>query len=203
MVSSLPTARCSPGRTDAGKAARRRRSSEHGGRWGSSTLSAWPCLCSVAGQGELRMRTCSPPLALVLPKGVTCCQMERGRSHSLSRGGDRRENCPGRWRTTPSPCPTPHHPPHSHPEGRFPTCSPLLLQDRLRCPATWTRQGRANTGDGCGTGSESGRRQPPEHPQHQEKPCSTLQTRSAGAGVQARARLGCALPAPADKKRET
>jgi len=49
----------------------------------------------------------------MLPNG------ERTQSLAVTERG-RREKCPGRWRTTPSPCPTPHLPPHSHPGGTFP-----------------------------------------------------------------------------------
>ena len=118
------------------------------------------------GRAEDELRSCSPSLALALalPKGVARCKRQRGHGHSLSRGAEGRKKCPGPSRRTPSRLPEPHRPPHGRPGGTFPRTAHLRCCKRApRCPAARARQGRGNTGDGSGTGTESCRRQPPKH----------------------------------------
>ena len=161
MGSSLPTAQCSPGRTGGDRASRKRCHPQRRDRWGSSTLSPQPYWLVAAGWGEPTTRSCSPSLAPHTAEGreamVTRCPGEQ-------RGGQGRKKCPGPSRRTPSRLPEPHRPPHGRPGGTFPRTAHLRCCKRApRCPAARARQGRGNTGDGSGTGTESCRRQPPKH----------------------------------------
>lgn len=142
----LPTAGCIPRRTGGDRAAQKRRHLEHRSRWCSSTLSPQPSLCSTAGWGELRMRSCSPSLATALPKAVARCKMEMCHGHWLSqggqgRGGEGRKKCPAPGEGHPAGSPSPTARPTGTPGARFPHSSPPLLRARPAVPGCLNQAG--------------------------------------------------------------
>jgi len=100
MVSSLPTAQCSPGRTGGGRGSHKPHHVQHRGRWGSSTLPLRPCLLLAAGWGGTRTRSCSPSLVSHAARWreatVTRCPAEE-------RGGDEEMPRPLKKDTLPAP----------------------------------------------------------------------------------------------------
>jgi len=188
MVSSLPTAQCSPGRTGGGRGSHKPHHVQHRGRWGSSTLPLRPCLLLAAGWEGRGQGAALPHWCHTLQDG------ERPRSLAVpQRRGEEMKKCPGPSRRTPSRLREPSCPPHGHSGGTFPSTPHLrCCKHSPRCPAAWSRQGRGNTGDGCRTGTRGCRPQPPENPQQQEKPRSTVETLQArwAPGVQAGVQAG-------------
>ena len=199
MGSSLPTAQCSPGRTGGDRVSRKRRHPQRRDRWGSSTLSPQPYWLVAAGWGEPTTRSCSPSLAPHTAEGreamVTRCPGEQrgGRNAQAPREGH------------PPGSPSPIARPTAAPGGRFPA---QLTSAAASAPrgARLPEPGRAGETQGMAPGRapRAADGSPQSTTQHREKPRSTLHTSQArSAGVQARARLAQALPAPEDKQRGT
>ena len=145
--------------------------------------------------GELMVMSCSPAPAL-----------QKQLSHTL-RGREKVTGCaPAPQQETPQPQPQPHGwvvpcPPRAAPGHVSPHSSPALLQVLLTGPRL-PEPGRAGETQAlaAGTGTENSCRRP--HSTAPPNPCSALQaSHKRSAGIQARARLGQALPAPQYEQR--
>ena len=136
------------------------------------------------------MRSCSPSLVSHAAKWrqtpVTHCP------------GEGRKKCPGPWQRTPSGSPSPF----ARTGGTVPaqlTYAAASAPGGARLPDP----GRATETQGMALGRapRAADSSPQSTTQHPEQPRSSLQTsQTRSAGVQARARLGRALPAPEYKQ---